>query len=43
MKIVITGDGQRLRVTYVPDWPYRDGTINAIVRIEVLPEQAASA
>lgn len=33
---VITGDGQRLRVTYVPDWPYQDGAINAIVRIEEL-------
>lgn len=43
LKIVITGDGQRLRVTYVPDCPYRDGTINVTVRIEVLPEQAGSA
>ena len=32
----ITGDGQQLRVTYVPDWPYEDGRINAIVRIEEL-------
>lgn len=48
---VITGDGQRLRITYlphwpeynnegyhVPDWPFADGEVNAIVRIEVLSE-----
>ena len=43
LKSVITGDGQRLRVTDVPDWPYGDGPINAIVRIEALPEQEGAA
>lgn len=33
---VVTGNGQRLRVTYAPDWPHQVGVINAIVRIEEL-------
>lgn len=32
----VTGDGQRLRVTYVPDWPHQVDCINAIVKIEEL-------
>lgn len=35
----ISGDGQCLRITYVPDWPYRDRTVNCIVQIEERSDQ----
>ena len=39
LRSAIDGNGQRLRVTYVPDWPYRGRRINCIVRMEALSAQ----